>query len=371
MNQTKRIQWIDALRGFTMILVVYSHVHAFGFEGTHSIANNFFFHFRMPLFFFISGYIAYRANELWDFNHFKTQMLKKMRIQIIPTLFFGLLFTILVFQFRYDKTLAYSIDLFINDPAKLGYWFTIALLMMFIIYYTVSFLLSRCKLSTRQIVLAVIALIMYLATLACKSFFQHKIAYWLCFINVFQYFQFFVFGNIFACYQKQLFKFLQKPHVIGFIILSFIGLYIVNRFLKDSSLINTSLGKTSSKLIVQIIRYCGILSIVCAFRHYENFFSTETRIGRGLQYIGKRTLDVYLLHYFLIPELPTLGRFFSSTYNIVLETSCTVFVALLVILFCLIISNFLRTSSFLAYYLFGAKPAQKEPIPDTDNNQKQ
>ena len=368
MAQTKRIQWIDALRGFTMILVVYSHVHAFGFEGTNSIANNFFFHFRMPLFFFISGYIAYRANELWDFHHFKTQMLKKMRIQIIPTLFFGLLFATLVFPFRYSMTMSESLNLFLNDPAKLGYWFTIALLMMFIIYYTVSFLLSRCKLSTRQIVLVAIALLMYMATLACKSIFQYKISHWLCFINVFQYFQFFVFGNIFACYQKQLFRFLQNPYVIGIIILSFIGLYIANRFLKDSTLINTSLGKTSSKLILQIIRYCGILSIVCAFRHYEGLFSTETKIGRGLQYIGKRTLDVYLLHYFLLPELPTLGRFFSGTFNIVLEVSCTIFVALLVILFCLIISNFLRTSSFLAYYLFGAKPEQKQTKPDTDKH---
>ena len=348
MEQTKRIQWIDALRGFTMILVVFAHVYAFGFESVNKNTTDFFSQFMMPLFFFISGYIAYRTNERWDFSLYKTQMLKKMRIQIIPTLFFGLLFSILVLAPSFGVTRGESISYFINSPSKYGYWFTIALLLMFIIYYTTSLLLSKCRLATRQIVLAVVALLMFLATLACKSFLHSDIANHLCLTNTFKYFQFFVFGNIIACYQEQIFRFLQKPHVIGVIILLFLGLYIVNRFLKDSSLINTTPGKTTSIVIAQLVRYCGIISLVCAFRHYESFFSSETRIDRGLQYIGKRTLDIYLLHYFLIPKLPSVGRRFAGTDNIVIEITLTILVSLLVILFCLIISNFLRTSPFLA-----------------------
>lgn len=55
---TKRIEYIDALRGFTMILVVFSHVEmtSLGFE-TPTFLNSMFMSFRMPLFFFISGFI--------------------------------------------------------------------------------------------------------------------------------------------------------------------------------------------------------------------------------------------------------------------------------------------------------------------------
>ena len=49
--------WLDALRGFTMILVVSNHValKSFGMQIRWSAALQFFLLFRMPLFFFISG----------------------------------------------------------------------------------------------------------------------------------------------------------------------------------------------------------------------------------------------------------------------------------------------------------------------------
>ena len=63
----KRIGWIDALRGFTMILVVFSHVELFTFELDPPLfVNEVFISFRMPLFFFISGFIGYKANVVDD-----------------------------------------------------------------------------------------------------------------------------------------------------------------------------------------------------------------------------------------------------------------------------------------------------------------
>lgn len=52
-----RLGWLDALRGFTMILVVTNHValKSFGMQIRWSAALQFFLLFRMPLFFFISG----------------------------------------------------------------------------------------------------------------------------------------------------------------------------------------------------------------------------------------------------------------------------------------------------------------------------
>ena len=50
-----RMGWLDALRGFTMILVVTNHValKSFGMQIRWSAALQFFLLFRMPLFFFI------------------------------------------------------------------------------------------------------------------------------------------------------------------------------------------------------------------------------------------------------------------------------------------------------------------------------
>ena len=54
---TKRLSWLDALRGFTMILVVAYHVAQFSFHETEktSAALPFLVLMRMPLFFFIGS----------------------------------------------------------------------------------------------------------------------------------------------------------------------------------------------------------------------------------------------------------------------------------------------------------------------------
>jgi peptidoglycan/LPS O-acetylase OafA/YrhL len=57
-NSTKRIEYIDAMRGFTMILVVFSHIEGMLFKDYYSFVNQVFMSFRMPLFFFISGLVT-------------------------------------------------------------------------------------------------------------------------------------------------------------------------------------------------------------------------------------------------------------------------------------------------------------------------
>ena len=89
----KRIEYIDALRGLTMILVVFSHVEltSFGFENPTFI-NSLFMSFRMPLFFWVSGYIAYKASIQWNWSTWWQMSKKKTIIQLIPTLIFGLIY---------------------------------------------------------------------------------------------------------------------------------------------------------------------------------------------------------------------------------------------------------------------------------------
>ena len=131
--QKKRIEFIDALRGFTMILVVFQHIESFSLKlSPPTFICQILMQFRMPLFFFISGYIVYKANQIYDFRNYLTLCFKKIKIQLIPTLIFGLLYTYI--------TLGMDFNDFIAPTLKLGYWFTLTLLGMFLIYYTTSFI---------------------------------------------------------------------------------------------------------------------------------------------------------------------------------------------------------------------------------------
>ena len=99
----------------------------------------------------------------------------------------------------------------------------------------------------------------------------------------------------------------------------------------------------------------GLLVIVFMyFRYYKEHFTKFSPIGATLQYIGRRTLDIYLLHFFFLPNIPTIGIFFDKyRHNFVLDTTLSVVIALLIILFTIITSNILRVSPFFRKYLFG------------------
>ena len=80
----------------------------------------------------------------------------------------------------------------------------------------------------------------------------------------------------------------------------------------------------------------------------------NSRIGKSLQFIGRRTLDIYLLHYFFV------NNSMSWVKNIGVDSPTLIFVisittALVIIGICLLVSNFLRTNPLLGKILFGAK----------------
>ena len=350
-NGTKRIEWIDALRGFTMFLVVHSHVEVLGMDipahisGLNSVVTLFF----MPLFFFISGFFAYRANDTLNFKSYSANMLKKLRVLTIPTLFFGFLYATTLYALKNNISPSESIVVFFNHDMKLGYWFTEALLIMFIIYYTISFLLRKRKLITRQVVLVAIAfLLLKLQKYTLTN--NNQMVNWFCLKHIFTYFQYFVFGIIISCYRNKAFKLLENDIIGGCIILLFAGLYILHHW---------EVNFFPKKIQTYTIAYLGILMTINIFRHYSNFFSSKTMIGRGLQYIGRRTLDVYLIHYFFIPTIPFLGVFFMKHNIFILQSSTAIILSLLIILFTLIVSNIIRTSPFLAYWLLGVKRDKK------------
>jgi len=67
-----------------------------------------------------------------------------------------------------------------------------------------------------------------------------------------------------------------------------------------------------------------------------------------------RTLDIYLLHFILMPQIPAVGQWLDAHQpNFIIDITLAVGTALLVIAFCLLVSNILRINPILKEYLFG------------------
>ena len=355
-----RLEWLDALRGFTMILVVANHVSQMGFEQHWKFSSSlsFLVLFRMPLFFFVSGFLAYKAAQVWDLRNLGQLLMKKLRVQLIPTVVFYTLFCALM-----CKSFSYSFFANLHSPTKGGYWFTIALLWMFVIYYLFAYSESRLMQRFRGkipswlpiAVLFVISLGFYETCFLPKVFSWaqgHKgpSVQWMsdyCVERVFCYFPFFLFGNIVHRYWTQAQRVMDSkwfyPLVILVVILSAADVIKWHNL----RLTWTNIPSTLAKF--------GLLTIVFMyFRNYQKYFTKQTVIGSSLQYIGRRTLDIYLIHFFFLPNVPGIGVFFNKHHdNFVLDTTLSILMALLIIGFCIISSNILRVSPFLRKYLFG------------------
>ena len=106
-------------------------------------------------------------------------------------------------------------------------------------------------------------------------------------------------------------------------------------------------------------RYTGLFVVYAFFYKYRDSFSITSPLGASLQYVGQRTLDVYMLHFFFIPCLFSIGHYFKMQPNYVLELLCGLFLSVCVVALSLLVSNFLRLSPILARVLFGVTERPK------------
>ena len=174
--------------------------------------------------------------------------------------------------------------------------------------------------------------------------------------HTFNYFQYFAFGYICSMYREEFNKMLQSKYFNGYTIILFAALFYAKRCCITALAGNgMDIWRMFDIVLEVVLGYLGLLIVYNTLKTYQSAFTTDKKIGRVLQFIGKRTLDIYLLHYFLLPTLPQLGEMLSDGNNPTMELVLGLSISLIIVALCLTISSILRTSPFLAKWLFGAK----------------
>ena len=351
-----RLEWLDALRGFTMIMVVANHVCNFTFDlpYQYSSSMHFLILFRMPLFFFVSGFLAYKSGLTWNLPTFGSLLSKKFKVQTIPTIIFFLLGAAILGESFMPTVLQW-----LSVPTKGGYWFTITLLYMFIIYYLFCYLESKLPKSIPSwlpiVVLLVVSLCFYETCYQPKYFAwamghrgpRNEFVRYASLEQLFMYFPFFIYGNIVRRYWNQAQRLMDSRWFYPIVIL--LALFTA----LDSQKWHVMKGAWAI-LPLTIARFSLLTIVFMYFRHYQQYLTRFTVVGSTLQYIGRRTLDIYLIHLLFLPNLPTIGLFFKTyRHNFIMDTTLSVLIALVVIGFCCITSNILRISPFFKKWLFG------------------
>lgn len=330
---SRRLEYIDAMRGFTILLVVFHHLVHFGagLETRNFPPDELFVFFRMPLFFFISGFIAFKSAEYWDRTFYKARLRKKAAVQIIPAVVFFMLFAL----WRDGEPLAFLIDGFGK------YWFTIALFEMFVIYFTVSHLLRSSRSHAVDIVLIVLALLM--TTGIAEDTRAGKV---LMLFRLYRYFQYFVLGVLAHKYADRFFRLLDDRRFN----LAMLALYGSSLLLLIGVDMRDTLPVLGRTLAFFVAPYSGLFVVFAIFYKLRNLFARGGAVSRTMQFVGRRTLDIYLLHYFFIStELPLIDHGIPAVQTAVLGLY-----TLMIVAGCLLVSGLVRYNDLLGHYLFGA-----------------
>lgn len=269
---TKRLEYIDAMRGFTMILVVFAHIINMGYGITDSDAenmatfNNLFVRFRMPLFFFVSGFVLYKEERIWTLGEVKSFLSKKFMVQIVPTVIFISLFSFLHCM---------NFQAVITSSMKAGYWFTIALFLFFLVYACLMRMMINVHSRYRKdILLLIIALALYIVG-SVYRFYELKYGpinflNFIGFIHL-RFFLFFIIGCIVKRNYSYFIGLMEKQYISAVCIILFvISFFVVSKFFNQHTY-NTVMFIPQGIL--------GIFIILMYFKKNEQLFLNDTRIG--------------------------------------------------------------------------------------------
>lgn len=279
----KRIDYIDYLKGLSIIWVVWYHtVHPWFVD----------FSFRMPLFFLASGIF-------FKITNFKTYIQKKTNQLIVPFIFFSLiyyLYLILQNLFAYHTLSGFNFscifgvfelhegnESFIVDPPL---WFICALLCQQIIAWVlVKTLKYRWLIAIISIIISWIGVI-YIWEKPTLLMFGRSLPYLV----------YYVFGNLFG---KDLIKLIESdsnkvsysPLIASTII------YVISIVLKNTTNINATFltyTETFGLIIVLVYLFKVIHKFRCAYPFW--FFGRNSYIVLGIHEIYQTIFMIFFIH---------------------------------------------------------------------------
>lgn len=339
MSSYKREGYIDALRGFAICIIVYWHIsiHGLGYSMYYSLINCLYLPFFLPVFYFISGFLGYKDYSAFSRVHTIEKIKKKFMYLVVPM-------ALMYFLYTCWDTGSYITLFLFQGSGK--YWFTPVLFECFLLFYGCQFLCYKLK---RDVSFLLILLSLIGLALQLKQHNGNIVFDSLYIIYLGKYLQYFVLGLIVRKYWRLVFNMLESRYLSGGVILAYFILYmiVVNSSFK-------SLGLAYHIVWDVIIRYIGVMAVFVLFYHYRDSFSSDNRLAKLLRFIGKRTMDIYFIHYFFIPDLSMIETFLRGLDHPFFEFVIQFPIMICIVCLSLLVSQIIRCSSFLSKYLLGS-----------------
>lgn len=326
--KAKRLVWLDVIKGLSIIMVIYAHLLT---KDATSAINSLYQIARMPVFFCISGFFMYSIS--FDLQLLWKRMRKRLKVQLVPTIIFFVLFVIAFRDNNFGK--------YIFNTYKAGYWFTYVSVLYFLTLAPLLVLFYRFQLGKAgRIAVFLLIMVGSVVTLSLSSnsgFLDTKLGGFLSFEHYIGYLRFLAAGCIFRIlWDKYSDKLMRWQAFVVAIVIFAVSYHF-----------GGLLSLTTSFAGIYILLYGSyILSSFFAGSKIVDFFA----------FLGSLTLEIYLLHYFVV-EMTLLSfdgylDFITNIVNKPWEFFIVFVMSLAVALVCLLIVKLLDCIK-LKRHIFG------------------
>ncbi|PWJ60383.1 fucose 4-O-acetylase-like acetyltransferase [Dyadobacter jejuensis] len=333
-----RIEYIDNLKGLAILMVVVGHFIQYNSaEGKDNVIFSIIYSFHMPLFMFISGYVAHLTVKPSIFGSFGVFIFNKGRGLLLPFFSWALLVNGYFFTRGLEFNVKVRLSELLYDP-RTGLWFIWYLFFLYIFFSAFLYLSNR--LNQRKNFWWDVLIVIFVGggVLTLKIF--RVTVYMDAFIQYFAYF----FIGVFVCKYNKLKNVLLNVDFFSAALFSFlitVGYYSIN---------NPDFHSIGVSLFLKV--FIALTGIFCIYYLIRNT-ALKPWAYRFINNWGKKSLVIYATHFSftaltnsmaMIPQLsPFLLLIISLLY------------AVLVIEFCLLIFGIVKKCPPLNTLLYGAK----------------
>lgn len=317
----QRIQYIDRLKGFAILAVIFGHLSMWQLGGYHS-PTWFVNTFHMPVFLFLSGLVITPPDIF--------KCLRKLLQFILPGLIVGV-----VYAYYYGS----DIERFLYHDSKMGYWYLFVLsgyyILMMLFHYVNTYIGKKSL-----IVDIALAATIFVGLAGLHFLLGKKVSDLFCVYKMCTFWPVFFFGYMVNKYKKlKDFIFSNIGYTIALIVYA-VGLYLSYR---------------------EFWYYIGIPLGLFAAAFFANLFqrreNSTSLIERELARLGRGSLDVYIFHYFFLwtISLHPVGTYCFETGNLLLFVLVSVVLSVIIAYLCLLVGYILKSSSLLQTIIFGKR----------------
>lgn len=304
--------YLDLLKGFAIFTVVIFHMGL----GREPIML-YFINVQMPIFFMISGFLSYKK----EYNPIENTI-KRAKQLIFPLFFSGIALSLY-------KGTNYSDYLFHDE--KLGYWFLLTL-MEIICIYNITYKI-REKLPNKaswSIDFACIIFLMFF-----RYIMPENIIDLLGLRQLAKFYPVFITG----VYLRKYSTIIRKVEQYNFIFIIFLAYFFF-------------ISKESSNILINYFNQVSFSIINATFMFYVfKKYENEIPFSSKLQFIGRNSLNIYIVHFFILFSASDIYVSDFFAINLVLS----IILSGSVIVSSIIISKIIESIPLLSLLLLGNK----------------